>query len=170
MLALAHDHRVLKDGQGKAGAMVRRRPLCFIPSLTPIQMCLNEVDFGAKIPNVRLSLRVSTLIPQGMLSVIKSKVPASSFVPLGLGERFTGSRAVSLGLAHELATGGDQVVRVARERAAALAPKASAGVWGAIKVRPKPISDPRLILNPGRSLRRALAGDQPRRIARTHRR
>lgn len=105
-LALAHDYRIMKDVQGKGGAM----------------MCMNEIDFGASIP-------------AGMMAILRAKIasPQTLRIVLLEGKRFLAPEALALGLVDDTAKDGPDAVQKALALGRAFAPKARSQAYGLIK-------------------------------------
>ncbi|MBW0536420.1 hypothetical protein O181_076135 [Austropuccinia psidii MF-1] len=104
-LALAHDHKIIKDNEGKGKAL----------------MAMNEVEFGAPVP-------------LGLLAVIKAKFPTDSAIRKCVTEahRFGVKDVLSLGLV-DAAAPENQVVEASLKLAFDKSIKATTGVYGEIK-------------------------------------
>lgn len=75
------------------------------------------------------------LAPSGS-ELVKMKVPANFLTPIALGDRFNQKQALAAGLIHEIvdvARGPNGLLERALEIGIGEGPKASWGVWGAIK-------------------------------------
>jgi len=106
-MALAHDFRVMKNGDGKG----------------QIWLCMNEVHFGASMPT-------------GMMSILKAKLtnPQTIRKVILQGDRIGASEALALGIVDDLAGTPQKVVDKAVSLGCGMADRARAGVWGSIKI------------------------------------